>query len=857
MPPVDVLWGEMELAEYNAHMRRRLVACRQKIDAYKRKIQKVEAEMDGIEKQWDVATTLPRMFRRSDDDGDFWNRIVPTKVKYDPDLAGLVFQCCRGDYDNLPVQFLKMLWMDPHCPWRAHRNLLLATAKRIGGAKDVRIFLSPTMKADRDLVRACFANCPQALHADDGTGNNNGGVPLGYLQDVDMLRALLFSKGSRYYRSDACSRQGGIHHHFAKELWDDPALMADVVVTMCRATFHDRLAHEIVAAAFPEGSGSPRGGGRGRERQTRHPLLDDAPFALRVAAGMAGLPYPLDNVFAKRWPVTYEMLSPRLQANPDVALAYVRACPPALFQVPQALRNNERVWFELGRAATDNRPVLVYSPSLDANLRSALLSSKELVLRLLQEVTKEGSSKADVPAKRLEKFISVFPSLPPDVKADRDIHAQLVLLGQSTLSTKLLEYVAPECLHRRDFWMDLAEKHRCPCSAWGLVPEDVARDAALILVWARHARSDGTIDWLASALDRSPALHLLSDRPVVLNRMQELCGKSERASKLFGEVSPDILADKSFWLELLSEGGSRCYLSHMPEQLRRDVDVVDALLKNSGNHFPDRYLQLPVDVQQQFLPRLVEAIRSCDDCTAFDEQWGGVYTNLDLMRFPEVAFASMNKGWRRLSAALRDSLTPLPWGDDPEIMLAMARDPPTSVRIGDLFWDCCSPRLRRDKAFLVKALTVGKLYGLERYLDKDLRRDFAIRCAVFLKEAERSCTSAFSPDVELAREARRRLAAYVSLETFLEGVKAGNRRRIPREQQQQPQRQCLAEDHGGGDSSRAPPPTSPAADVTILNQDAYTLAALRDRLRELLGAPTDDQAAVARNVSNVFTRHGY
>jgi hypothetical protein len=125
--------------------------------------------MDGIEKQWDVATTLPRMFRRSDDDGDFWNRIVPTKVKYDPDLAGLVFQCCRGVYDNLPVQFLKMLWMDPHCPWRAHRNLLLlATAKRIGGAATgVRIFLSPTkMKADRDLVRAGFANCPQALHAE-------------------------------------------------------------------------------------------------------------------------------------------------------------------------------------------------------------------------------------------------------------------------------------------------------------------------------------------------------------------------------------------------------------------------------------------------------------------------------------------------------------------------------------------------------------------------------------------------------------------------------------------------------------------------------------------------------------------
>jgi hypothetical protein len=436
MPPVDVLMREMELAEYVVHTNRRIEACQQKIDAYrrtnrevkaeidavtiekhnkpakrrmmecqqridanKRNIDEVKAEMDTIKKDLDVATTLPRLHRhRNHDDDDFWNHVVPPSVKYDEELAGLIFRCYRRRFE-FPIPFLKLLWTDRNCPLRNNRDILLATLRRIR-TKAFRIVFSTEMASDRELVRACFAKCPQCLEADDGHGN--GGVPLSYLRDMDMLRALALD-GTRSYRSDSRVRRAGIHRQFSRELWIDPTFMADLHVSMCRAQFNDELARVVVDKAFPRH-------GVGIEQQ---PLLDNAEFALRLAEGMS----PEEDL-AEECPVTYKKLSPRLRETPQVALAFVRACPPNIFKVPQSLRKNELVWIELWKAATDARPSLAYFKTFDANR----CSSKELVLRLL--LVLEASNEV----KSLGKFASYFPNWPAEIKADREINVQIALL---------------------------------------------------------------------------------------------------------------------------------------------------------------------------------------------------------------------------------------------------------------------------------------------------------------------------------------------------------------------------------------------------------------------------------------------
>jgi hypothetical protein len=118
-------------------------------------------------------------------------------------------------------------------------------------------------------------------------------------------------------------------------------------------------------------------------------------------------------------------------------------------------------------------------------------------------------------------------------------------------------------------------------------------------------------------------------------------------------------------------------------------------------------------------------------------------------------------------------------------------------------------------------------------LDDDLLEDFDVRCAVVIVNSER--VVGFKPsahDVELACEARELLGRYIGLETFMMGV------------------------------LRSPPPTarllgrrSPAA---LLNQDGYTVRALRECFREYLGAPTtDSQVSILRKVSNAVTKYGY
>jgi hypothetical protein len=98
-------------------------------------------------------------------------------------------------------------------------------------------------------------------------------------------------------------------------------------------------------------------------------------------------------------------------------------------------------------------------------------------------------------------------------------------------------------------------------------------------------------------------------------------------------------------------------------------------------------------------------------------------------------------------------------------------------------------------------------------------------------------------DLELAREARERLGRYVGLETFMRGVVA--RSRPPHIQGN--------DGSARDDRSSTIIRRSPAA---LLNQDGYTLHALRERLREYVGAPTDDHVTILRKVSNAFTKYG-
>ena len=50
---------------------------------------------------------------------------------------------------------------------------------------------------------------------------------------------------------------------------------------------------------------------------------------------------------------------------------------------------------------------------------------------------------------------------------------------------------------------------------------------------------------------------------------------------------------------------------------------------------------------------------------------------------------------------------------------------------------------------------------------------------------------------------------------------------------------------------------TPNSPVVLLSQDGYTLDALKGRLKEFLGAPSDAQFVMIRKVCNAFTRNGF
>jgi hypothetical protein len=818
---------ELELAEYNAFMQHQIDDRRAQIDEHKRQIAVLEGELAALQHELDATTTIPRLLgggpheetkRAADEFRRFWDKDLPASVRHDKELAWRILRSKAPQ----PAPFQDMLWRNPDCPLRGDRDILMASLDK-GLHKGMRIRWSDDMAQDRELVLRFFATRPELVASYDP--RDRSGLPgprrSEYWADPDAFRAFAFSPQTRQYRSSGYRfwPSSGVHTMFDPALLRDPNVVADLILHMCRTGSAAGWNDSVVKEAFPAGV----------QPSQQQPLLDDARFALRLADGLLGV----DESHLDLCPVTYGTLSSRLREMPDVALAYFRAWGRSIFDAPLALASDGELWSELWRAATDSCPVVVYDSFFKrySNLRppSSVLS-KELVLNLLDEAKTSGRTQ-----NRLQQLRDFFPHLPPEIQQDRDVNAHMVLFSAQARSTELEKHLAPECIRSGPFWIELVEKHRCPCNAWKFVPVDVASDEALTWAWARNARPvEGSVDWVADATAAFPHLDVLSDRQVLLNWLPELCSRSERGAELFRQIPAECLV-KDLWLELLAkeEGTPRDYLSHVPQILRQDHDVVGAQLRLCTlrpDLFRTVYFTLPLELQVPFAPLLAEAILNSTSSYPLPPM---------LLRLPEVARSAIATGWGPGVAgfsgvALRNS----PWSRDREFLLSVARDA-SLTRV----WKYLPDVVRRDKGFVLKMLSIR---GVEpSVLGGDLLNDFDVRCALFVMSHAESAAVRFVPsacDLELAREARECLGRYVGLETFMRGVVG--RSRPPRSGR------SVHRDRFSSTILRR----SPAA---LLNQDGYTLQALRERLREYLGAPTDDHVAILRNVSNAVTKYGF
>jgi hypothetical protein len=450
---------ELELSRYHGHIFSQMDERHARISEHRRQIKALETEVAELQWELDRSTVLPRLYRN---DGAFWNEAVPSAVRYDEDLAWRILRPYDGrsidrDDRSVPVPYQKMLWMEPHCPLRANRDILLASLD-VGLSAEIEIVWSDEMKNDRELVKKCFATAPNCIRFEDDDDDENarsGSLPSRYLNDMEMLRAFAFLRWVRGARPD-----------FSPALIHDPEFLADLIVHRCHTESTGSWGDEIVERAFPAGV-----------QPSRQPLLDSAQFALHLAAGMKCVPAQDRS----KCPVSYTMLSPRLQESLEVATAFLRLNGYHMAQVPPALRSNEELW----RVAAQTNPGIVYCKWFDPTLCPNLVASKDLALLLVEHM------KADPWNYCLcECFAEYFPTFPPEIRNDREVNVQLVLPKGYDKSTKLHNHLAPECTHNRDFWLHMAESRKCPCSLWSAVPAAVAGDASIVLAWARHARPD-------------------------------------------------------------------------------------------------------------------------------------------------------------------------------------------------------------------------------------------------------------------------------------------------------------------------------------------------------------------------------
>jgi hypothetical protein len=288
---------------------------------------------------------------------------------------------------------------------------------------------------------------------------------------------------------------------------------------------------------------------------------------------------------------------------------------------------------------------------------------------------------------------------------------------------------------------------------------------------------------------------------------------------LLCRICPEILGDKSLWLELLSKGDGHDYVPYIPEPFLHDYDIVDAQLRSS-RQFPKSFIKLPVDTQLRFKHLLVERMGEC-------VRWTSHFRS-ELLWIPDVALAAILAGWGHSDPEFSDVLKSAPWSKDPAFLLSVSTA--TSTHKYGYFWECCTKGLLHDDAFLSKVL-VG---CHNTTVPPDHRHDFFVMCAVrVLRISTCSCISLLEDEGALAREARKRFATYVALETFMEGVQARPGSRLDR------------------------PDRVPSSPVVLLSQDRYTMQAIKGHLKEYLGAPSDAEFVLIRKVCNKFARHGY
>jgi hypothetical protein len=216
----------------------------------------------------------------------------------------------------------------------------------------------------------------------------------------------------------------------------------------------------------------------------RRPLLDSTEFALRVARGLR------DGV-APRIESPYRGLSPRLRATPEVALAFVRLHSTNILYVPLDLPGNGGICWKLWVAATTHcggsiSNIDTRSSNIDTRSRpndnsstgsgarstspgadscSKRRTTKGLVLRLLEESTSKEWPEGD-----LNDFAQVFPCLDPAIQQDQDVNLHMAAACFVAPLTALRDRLAPEWIHSREFWIDLAEKHHRQHALWTLVP---------------------------------------------------------------------------------------------------------------------------------------------------------------------------------------------------------------------------------------------------------------------------------------------------------------------------------------------------------------------------------------------------
>jgi hypothetical protein len=698
--------------------------------------------------------------------------------------------------------------MDPTCPLRKDRRILRASLDR-GLDNEVIIQWSDDLASDRALVLRCVTMCPECL-----TFGGEAGLPPRYLADVDMARAFFFSpeKRIREFRTSARTEyheRAGIPERFSKALLDHPGLMADLLIRTSDSAYDgETWAHTFAVRAF--------------RKPCQRSLFHDADFVRTFARGVADIPDSRRHCWL---PIQYHKLPSQLMESPDVALAFVQLRGSNISHVPLALKSDAAFWSELWKVATDNYPAAVYDGCFDANQCPDLLLSTSLALRLLA-----WSTSTDDAQSRLHDFAKFFRDCSAVVKLDREVNAQMVLSCATVKSTALS--VASVWVENRDFWIDLAVQYKCPCFGWRFVSDSLATDDGVVLAWGRHACPDGSIDWLDNF--RS----LLSDRQVVSNWIPELCRDDRRANILLRQISPEMFADKALWLDQFSrrDADVREYMSCLPETLRTDRDIVEAQLRLNVTHprlFLRRFAEQTPELQQQFVPLLVEAIESSRE-TSFVSVWGWDLAP-EHLSFPDVALAAIAKGWGPACTWFSRVLATCPWSNDPEFLLRVAK----VHRRCYPFRRFCPDALCRDKAFVLSVLKLDDGPWID-IGDDELKNDFDVLCAKFLRSDVRPRHHWWKPSDrkrEFVAQVRSRLVNYLALETFLLGVSSRPRSSA-----------------GNPDDVRsmALPP------LTLLGQDRYTLDGLTNALAEYVGsASSHEEAARFRRVSNEFTKYGY